>query len=157
MSALTRSLLCVFGVLASLVVPTAMVFVYGPGLMRTWNTPREPIPPDTRTPAEKLAAKHSLQIEALARHRALFEAAARDEPGKREELYATVEAVAVSAGPPYLFEWRVGRGHFSYAYKLLYCPNGEHELPPNFWQSHSWYGDPMKIDDHWFAAYEPSG
>lgn len=154
MSKRVRTLLCIVGVLASLAVPTALVFVYGPGLMRTLNTPREP---DTRTPAELLADRHRIQLDALSRHRALLEAAARDEPGKREELYATVEGVAVSAGPPYLFEWRVGRGHFSYAYKLLYCPNGERELPDNFWQSRLDYTEPMKIDDHWFAAFEPSG
>ncbi len=154
---MSRRILGVIGVLASLAVPTAMAFVYGPGMMRAWKKPREPIPPDTRTPAEKLAERHSLQLKMLTQHRALFEAAVRDEPGKREELHATVEGVAVSAGPPYLFEWRVGRGHFSYSYKLLYCPNGEKELPDNFWHSHIDYSQPMKIDDHWFAAFEPSG
>ena len=129
MSARTRTILCVLGVLASLAVPTAMVFVYGPGLMRTWNTPRKP---DTRSPAEKLAARHSLQIEMLARHRALFEAAARDEPGKQRELFDTVEDVRIVCAKPVVFEWRVGRGHFSYAYKLLYCPNGSEDLPDNF-------------------------
>ncbi len=155
---MSRRILGVLGVLASLSVPTAMVVVYGPELMRTWKTPREQIQPDTRTPAEKLAERHRWQLKMLAEHRGLFEAAARDEPGKRDELRNTVNVDCYQDGMSFCIRWNDGQGaHFSTWFGLYYSPNGERDLPERFWNDPIRYYDPMKIDDHWFAAKEPGG
>lgn len=136
-------------------------FVYGPTVVHA-------ITPDTRSEAERFAdrhslpkgvGRHSLQIGMLAKHRSLFEAAARNEPGKRDELSDTVGGYFTLVGNRFEYQWRFGSGHWSYAYRLIFCPNGERDLPDSFLHGGdgSHYTDPKKIDDHWFAAYEPSG
>jgi hypothetical protein len=153
-----RRTLCLSAVSTAVVVPAVVVFVF-PSHMNEWwrRATGQATTPDTRTPAEKRADRHSLQLQMLTKHRGLFEAAARGEPGKAEELRDTVEGLFILNGPPFVFEWRYGTGHFSHAYSLYYCPNGDRDLPSGFWDGRMWYSDPMKIDDHWFAAWEPSG
>lgn len=95
----------------------------------------------------------------LAEHRELFEAVAIGDAARAEELRGKLDIWFGSDGPRYQFSWHNGGGAlFGCTLVIYYCPNGEADLPADFFKTPSskWYHT-MKIDDHWFTAAENCG
>jgi len=130
-------------------VPIGLAFRYAP---RSFTAGQSA---DTRTPAEK----NRKQLEMLAEHRELFEAVAIGDAARAEELRGKLDIWFGSDGPRYQFSWHNGGGAlFGCTLVIYYCPNGEADLPADFFKTPSskWYHT-MKIDDHWFTAAENCG
>ena len=142
----------VFGVGIALTVPTVLAFKYAPRSFTMFQRA------DTRTPTEKLKDENRKQTEMLAKHRELFEAVAKGDLARTAELRDTLNIDFGRDGPRFQFSWHNGGGAlFGCTLVLYYCPNGEADLPDDFFEQTYKRSDPMKIDDHWFTAAENCG
>lgn len=121
------------------------------GLMRWWQAP--PVP---KTPEQR----NRTQLVALAKHRDLYEAFANGNQSLEPQVRAT-GVVVQKVGGSWRFEWPIPAGEMAALFGcnpvLYFCPNGETDLPPNFWEASRRHSAPLRIDHRWVAVQENCG